>query len=220
MQLLGRESCQQDDDSSKAGPEPVHRGVHLVAQPVGIVIGQYLGFFVILLVSTLGFFSKLLLPLAWIGFLGVVPIILGLRRVRELLRKRTQKQEETGDAGTYVQASMPQSFTRLVFTPFLNFQTYRVTLLTLGNGSDNISTYTPLFASESFILMMVLIGLFLLLVGVWCFIGYTVARLPPVAYIIAQYGRILLPFAYILLGFYIMAQCGTFRLLFQLISLR
>src|SRR5579872_6069106 len=112
--------------------QPNYRKRHVVA-------GQYLGFFVILLVSTLGFFGKFLLPLAWIGFLGFVPIILGLRRVRELLWKRTRKQEEAGTANTYVKAGMPQSFTRLVFTPFLNFQTYRVMLMTLGNGSDNIS---------------------------------------------------------------------------------
>src|SRR5579864_7516665 len=58
-----------------------------------IVIGQYLGFIVIILISVLGFFGKFLLPIAWIGFLGVVPIILGVRRMSKLLPKQKRKQE-------------------------------------------------------------------------------------------------------------------------------
>src|SRR3989440_7063955 len=57
-----------------------------------IVIGQYLGFIVIIMVSMLGFFGKFLLPLAWIGLLGLVPIIIGIRGIRELLRKQKRKQ--------------------------------------------------------------------------------------------------------------------------------
>ncbi len=33
--FLGVRPRQKDDDSSKAGPEPVHKGVQLVAHPVG-----------------------------------------------------------------------------------------------------------------------------------------------------------------------------------------
>jgi len=185
-----------------------------------IVIGQYIGFIVIVLVSTLGFFGKFLLSLAWIGFLGVVPIIMGMRRLRELLQKRMLKQKRAVYEDAYILPDLPQSLVRLVFAPFLNLQTYRVTLLTIGNGSDNISTYTPLFASGSLIRTAVLISLFLLLVGVWCFIGYQLARLPAVAFTIERYGSIILPFAFIMLGLFIMIESGTLLLLYQLIKLR
>lgn len=45
-----------------------------------IVIGQCLGFAVIIVVSSLGFFGKWIVPLKWIGLLGLVPIILGIWR--------------------------------------------------------------------------------------------------------------------------------------------
>lgn len=185
-----------------------------------IVIGQYLGFIVIVSVSTIGFFSKFLLPLGWIGLLGFVPIIMGIGRIRELVRKQKRKQKQVADESASMRTSLTPPFARVALEPFLNLETYRVTLMTIGNGSDNISTYTPLFASGSFIRVVVLISQFFLLVGVWCYIGYVVARLPPFAHIIKQYGSIFLPFAYILLGLYIMAQSGTFLLLAQLVRPR
>ena len=178
-----------------------------------IVTGQYLGFIVIIIISMLGFFGKFLLPLAWIGFLGSVPIIIG---VRELLCKQKLKQEGAVDTGKHVQPGLPQSFAYVALEPLLNPQTYRVSIITIGNGSDNISTYTPLFATESFIHVAVLISLFLLLVGVWCYLGHTLARLPTFAYAIEHYGSILLPFAYIILGLLIITRSGTFLLLSQL----
>jgi cadmium resistance protein CadD (predicted permease) len=185
-----------------------------------IVTGQYLGFIVILLISAFGFFGKFILPLAWIGFLGIVPIIMGIMRMRELVHKQKRKQEGAVSEDEYMRASLPPPFARIALEPFLDLQTYRVTLMTIGNGSDNVSTYTPLFAGGSFIRVVVLTCLFFLLVGVWCFIGYTVAHFPGVAYIIERYGSILLPFAYILLGLYIMTQSGTFLLLAQLVRLK
>lgn len=185
-----------------------------------IVTGQYLGFIVIILISVLGFFGKFLLPIAWIGFLGVVPIILGVRRMSKLLPKQKLKQEAEVSVDKLMQPTGSPSFTRVALEPLLNLQTYRVTIMTIGNGSDNISTYTPLFASESFIRVIVLISLFLLLVGVWCFLGYAFARHPAVAHTIEHYGSILLPFAFIFLGIFIMIKSGTFLLLAQLLKLR
>src|SRR5258708_16045913 len=71
-----------------------------------IVTGQYLGFIVILLISTFGFFGKFILPLAWIGFLGIVPIIFGIIRMRDLVHNQKPKQEE--------QASEDQSILALL----------------------------------------------------------------------------------------------------------
>src|SRR2546421_10895933 len=79
-----------------------------------IVTGQYLGFLVIILVSTLGFFGKFLVPLAWMGFLGLVPIILGARRMRGLFRKQKRKQGETLSSDKDMQPDVPPSFARVV----------------------------------------------------------------------------------------------------------
>jgi len=42
------------------------------------VIGQYLGFSVLIVASLPGFFGGVFVPKAWIGFLGLLPILIGI----------------------------------------------------------------------------------------------------------------------------------------------
>jgi len=44
-----------------------------------IVIGQYLGFILLILASLTGFFGSFLIPAQWIRFLGLLPVIFGIR---------------------------------------------------------------------------------------------------------------------------------------------
>jgi cadmium resistance protein CadD (predicted permease) len=46
-----------------------------------IVAGQYLGFVALVALSLLGFLGALVVPPAWVGLLGLVPLSLGLRRL-------------------------------------------------------------------------------------------------------------------------------------------
>jgi len=112
------------------------------------------------------------------------------------------------------------SLSRTVFGSLLSSQTYTVAFLKITYGLDNICTYVPLFVSGSLIRMGVLIGLFLLLVGFWCFLGYKLAHLPAVAPIIERYNRILLPFVFLVLGILILVETGTGVLLLHLMRFR
>lgn len=183
-----------------------------------IVAGQYLGFIVIIIVSTLGFLGKWIVPLGWIGFLGLVPIAIGLQESRKLLKG--QKLSNTYERNKYIRSSPSPSFAHIALGSLLNPQTYSVAGMTIGNGSDNISTYIPLFATGSFIHMEVLIGLFLLLVGLWCYIGYILVRFPSIASIVEQCGHIILPLVFIVLGIIIIIEAGTFTLVSHLVGLR
>lgn len=58
-----------------------------------IIIGQYLGFIVLVLLSVIGALGALIIPQAWIGLLGLVPIYLGIKAMIEQFRKRTEKQQ-------------------------------------------------------------------------------------------------------------------------------
>ena len=49
-----------------------------------IVAGQYLGFAVLVAISLLGFFGSFILPTAWIGLLGLFPIIMGKRPTKPI----------------------------------------------------------------------------------------------------------------------------------------
>ena len=55
-----------------------------------VFLGQYLGFLVLLLLTTLGYLGTLVIPLAWIGLLGLVPFFRGLN---ELYKRFFNKKE-------------------------------------------------------------------------------------------------------------------------------
>ena len=46
-----------------------------------IVIGQYLGFTLLILASLPGFFGGLIVPREWIGLLGLLPIAIGIKQL-------------------------------------------------------------------------------------------------------------------------------------------
>lgn len=161
-------------------------------RPRHIVIGQYLGFTALIAISLLGFLGGLFVPRAWIGLLGIAPIVIG---VKKLLRREAEKEEETDGSSAQGVAS--------------------VAAVTFANGGDNIGIYTPLFANISPARLAVIIGLFYLLLGIWCYAGYVIARHPIVARLLARYGHAVVPFVLIGLGVYILIESGTFGLLRQ-----
>ncbi|BAZ21584.1 cadmium resistance transporter [Kalymmatonema gypsitolerans NIES-4073] len=175
-----------------------------------IVIGQYFGFAAIIIASLPGFFGGLLVPREWIGFLGLLPIAIG---IKQLVQK-----EETTEVQTVTTDFQQSSYSHPIVSFFLSLlhpQTYKVAAVTLANGGDNISIYIPLFAGKSFASLQVTLIVFFLLVGVWCAIAYLLARQRAIASILSRYGRAAVPFVLISLGLLIMYERGTFSLLFR-----
>ncbi len=103
-----------------------------------IVIGQYLGFSVITFLSIIGSLSSFFIPVSWIGLLGFVPIYMG---VKGILSHRSYKRNEVIDN---VSGSI-----------------FKVALITLANGADNISIYIPMFASQNLKTNIVTLVIFL-----------------------------------------------------------
>lgn len=166
-----------------------------------IVIGQYLGFVALVLVSLLGFLGTFAIPKAWIGFLGLLPIMIGLHK----LFGRSNPDVEPG-ATNALQPSPPN-----ILSSFLNPRTYSVAAVTFANGGDNIGIYTPLFANSGVSRLITIIGVFLTLVAVWCFLGYQLTRQQKVAELLSRYGHILVPFILIGLGVYILVENETLK---------
>ncbi|HBL14283.1 MAG TPA: transporter [Cyanobacteria bacterium UBA11162] len=160
-----------------------------------IVIGQYLGFSALLIASLPGFFGGLILPQHWIGLLGLVPIAMGLNR---LLNSDSDSSED-------VENEIGKSNSSPL-TSFLSPQTYGVAAITIANGSDNISIYVPLFASSGLERLLVILTIFLLLVGVWCYITYKLTCQPAIADALTHYGNTLVPFVLIGLGIFIILE--------------
>ena len=160
-----------------------------------IISGQYLGFAALVIVSLSGFFGGLFLPSHWIGLLGLVPIAIGLHRLFNA----------DADSSEEVQTPTEESNSSKLAS-LLSPQTYSVAAITIANGSDNISIYAPLFANTKGGNLLVMLGIFFLLVGVWCYATYKLTRQQAIAEVLTRYGNNFVPFVLIGLGAFIILE--------------
>ena len=174
-----------------------------------IVFGQYLGFTLLILASLPGFFGGLVVPREWIGLLGLLPIAIGLKQL-------LNRQADTDDVQTVtsefesVSAQKPRkSFLSSVLSP----QTYKVAAVTVANGGDNISIYIPIFAGSTLSRLGVILGVFFVMVGVWCAIAFSLTRHSAIAKVLSRYGHAVVPYVLIALGLFILYERGSFSLL-------
>ncbi|APS41944.1 MULTISPECIES: CadD family cadmium resistance transporter [Weissella] len=158
--------------------------------PKDIVIGQYLGFALLVLISLLATFGVTLIPDQWVGLLGLIPIYLGVK----LFIKG-----EDEDEGAILSS----------FNKFNKFY-LSVAFITFANGGDNIGIYVPFFSTLNNNQLVITVVTFFIMVAVWCLIGYRLARFRYVSETLEKYGRWVIPIVFIGLGFYIMAENNIF----------
>lgn len=158
--------------------------------PKDIVIGQYLGFALLILISLLATFGVTLIPDQWVGLLGLIPIYLGVK----LFIKG-----EDEDEGAILSS----------FNKFNKFY-LSVAFITFANGGDNIGIYVPFFSTLNNNQLVITVVTFFIMVAVWCLIGYRLARFRYVSETLEKYGRWVIPIVFIGLGFYIMAENNIF----------
>jgi cadmium resistance transport/sequestration family protein len=153
-----------------------------------IVVGQYLGFTALVVASLPGLFGGFVIPQNWIGLLGLIPIAIGISSLVNWEDKsvaEVSKETEHEDS---------------LFTNFLSPQISSVASVTFANGSDNISVYLPLFASNDIASVLVIITVFFILIGVWCYAVYKLTYQREIAFVMTRYGNYFIPFILIGLG--------------------
>ena len=167
-------------------------------RPRHILIGQYLGFALLILASLPGYFGGLIIDHKWIGLLGLLPIAIGIKHL-------FQKQEEV----TLQTCTIPEQGKLPLIAP----QTYHVAAVTFANGGDNIGIYIPLFASSNAVSLSITIATFLVMIAVWCYAAYQFSTDPAIAKFLAHYSNAIVPFVLIGLGVYILYESETYQLL-------
>ncbi|MEV4705477.1 cadmium resistance transporter [Actinoplanes sp. NPDC049316] len=164
------------------------------AGAVRVVLGQYLGFIAILAAAVVGALGAGLLPESVIPYLGLLPLLLGLRAAWRAWRDRRNGDDDT-DTATPGGPGILQ-----------------VAAVTLANGGDNIGVYVPVFAVAGTGGMAVYVSVFLIGVGLWCAAGRFFSTRPIIAKALSRWGHILLPVVLIGIGLLILIEGGAFGL--------
>jgi cadmium resistance protein CadD (predicted permease) len=159
-----------------------------------VIIGQYIGIGLLIAISIIASFISLVIPSFLIGFMGLIPMVVGIKKLTEYYQK---KQETDRNSTKYTK------FTKTDST--LSFLS--VAAVTFSNGGDNIGIYTPLFASNNTIgQIVILVVIFIIMTALWCGIGYYLVNHSFLAKSIRRIGHLILPFVLIGIGIYIMLE--------------
>lgn len=156
-----------------------------------ILAGQYLGLSVLILVSLIAAFAIHLIPQDWIvGFLGLVPLFLGIRVA-------VHPESESGEDEVL---SSSQKYGSLVAS---------VAALAVASGGDNLGIYIPYFATLRPFQVGIVILIFAALTFLLNFAGLKLSRLKPIGETIEKQERVIVSVVFIALGIYIMVESGT-----------
>ncbi len=158
-----------------------------------IVVGQYAGIATLFGLSVAASLLSFVIPRAYIGLLGVFPILIGAKKLMELFREHDGIEEGLGyrrKVGVY---GRPVT----------------VALVTLANGGDNIGIYTPSFAIRSGYEVAVIALVFVVMTALWCYFAHWMVNHPNLGAPIRRYGHRGAPIVLIGLGLLIIHQSGS-----------
>jgi len=141
-------------------------------RPWEIWTGQYAGVGLLVLVSAAAAAGLSVVPDRWVGLLGLVPLTLG---IRGLLRH--------GEVQTPIATGL-----------------LAIMGVTIANGADNISVYTPLFRTIGVSRSLVSIAVFAVGVAAWCLAGSWLGSHRRVIAVVRRYGHWIVPAVFVLIG--------------------
>jgi cadmium resistance protein CadD (predicted permease) len=168
--------------------------------PTTIVAGQYVGFTIVLAISMVGFELLVGLPTKAIGFLGLLPILLGLWSLIGLCVQDGEEEDDNDNEGK------AEIGVRCAGWKAIG----KVALVTLVNSGDNIGTYIPLFAQASKSDLAVYAVTYYVLLGGWCFVAWAVMQQTVVLSLAEKYAGWVVPNLYVGLGVWIVVRSGCY----------
>jgi cadmium resistance transport/sequestration family protein len=154
-----------------------------IPRPWQIWAGQYAGIAVLVAVSVLAALGLTLVPDEWVGLLGLVPVALGVRGLIGAMRSADDEEPPPVASGVLSVAGV-----------------------TLANGADNIAVYTPMFRTVGVADTVVTIGVFAVLVAVWCVVSAWLGSHRPVIAVVERWGHWIVPLVFIAIGVWILSD--------------
>ena len=160
-----------------------------------VIAGQFLGMAALTAIALTVAYAALTLPTAYVGYLGLLPIAIGAKRLVAAIAEQRRGQLE----------------------PQPRFEAHgkaiaSVASVTIANGGDNIGTYVPLFARQDGFKIALTCAVILILTGVWCLTGKLLVSHPVFGQHVRRWGHMVVPFILMTIGIYILARNGVVAL--------
>jgi cadmium resistance protein CadD (predicted permease) len=165
-----------------------------------VVAGQYAGTAVLFIVSAAGALLSLVIPEAYLGLLGIFPILVGIGKLLEL-RRTAPTQDPVATTGSHGNIAS-------------------VALVTVANGGDNIGVYVPSFAVHSGSQVAIIAVVFVAMTALLCLLAHWMVIHPRLGAPLRRYGHILAPLVLIALGILIIYNAGSIPSLLRAIYRR
>lgn len=148
-------------------------------RPWQIWAGQYLGIAVLVAVSAVAALGLAVVPDRWVGLLGLIPFALGLKGLAGTLRARGDDEPVTPVVAT---GALP------------------VAGVTIANGADNLSVYTPVFRTMGPADGLVVAAVFAAGVAAWCLAGSWLGSHKGVIRVVQRFGHWIVPGVFMVIG--------------------
>ena len=168
-----------------------------------VIVGQFLGMSMLVVISILAALFTITIPRGWIGLLGFAPLLLGLNRLWKLLNRRPEKGQTTGNGRAFVGKE------RVRFA-WARSEVLLATLLTVANGGDNLSVYIPLFSVQRESMPFYAL-VFAMMTALWCLLGYHLTTHRIWRDRLERYGRFVIPFILIAIGLNVLSPFSRIR---------
>jgi cadmium resistance protein CadD (predicted permease) len=156
-----------------------------------VLAGQYVGIGGLVLLSIVIALAAASVSTAWLNWLGVLPIVIGLKWLYNLIRDGSPA-GETSREPVSREADRGSLIT--------------VAAVTFANGGDNIGVYVPIFVRQDGAGTVGLVVVFALMTGLWCSLAYVLTHNRYLGEKLARIARKVAPFALIAIGIAIIIE--------------
>lgn len=133
------------------------------------------------------------IPIAYLGLLGVIPMMIGVFALWKLYRQsRNTEEVDSAYAGNSALA---------IFFALITIQ--------LSNGADTIITFSALYADSSNPSDYIVAPTFFAMVGLFAWLAFYSVKHPRLSHVLVRYGQYVTPFILIFVGFYIFSNTAS-----------
>lgn len=147
----------------------------------------------------IGFGVALVLPSEPIGFLGLLPILLGTwKGINLLFPAQEEREGQTSEEGN--QNARATGLKSIM----------SVAIVTIMNGGDNVGTYIPLFSQAEGAEIAIYIVIYYILLGLWCVVAFLIMKEKHVLHMAKRWAAVVVPFLYVGLGIYIVIKSDCY----------